>query len=135
MFVRRKSNKSGSLSIYVVDKSRGRYSVVKSFGTVHTEAEADLLENKAREWVREQEGDPETLFDRMDEAQIAATIGLTPFIMKRDYTRYARKYPLKSCMKAVATLKEFDYRGKSNARGEATDADMLSELVSRLLAC
>ena len=75
------------------------------------------------------------LSDRMDEAQIAATIGLNPFIMKRDYTRYARKYPLKSCMKAVATLKEFDYRGKSNARGEATDADMLSELVSRLLAC
>ena len=70
MFVRRKSNKSGSLSIYVVDKSRGRYSVVKSFGTVRTEAEADLLENKAREWVREQEGDPETLFDRMDEAQL-----------------------------------------------------------------
>ena len=77
MFVRRKSNKSGSLSIYVVDKSRGRYSVVKSFGTVRTEAEADLLENKAREWVREQEGDPETLFDRMDEAQLrdyAATL-------------------------------------------------------------
>ena len=75
------------------------------------------------------------LNDRMDETQIASTIGLNPFIMKRDYTRYARKYPLKSCMKAVAILKEFDYRGKSNARGEATDADMLSELVSRLLAC
>ena len=77
MFVRRKSNKSGSISIYVVDKSRGRYTVVKSFGTVRTEAAADLLENKAREWVREQEGDPETLFDRMDEAQLrdyAATL-------------------------------------------------------------
>lgn len=77
MFVRRKTNKSGSLSIYVVDKSRGRYTVVKSFGTVRTEAAADLLENKAREWVREQEGDPETLFDRMDEAQLreyAATL-------------------------------------------------------------
>lgn len=77
MFVRRKTNKSGSLSIYVVDKSRGRYTVVKSFGTVRTEAAADLLENKAREWVREQEGDPETLFDRMDEVQLreyAATL-------------------------------------------------------------
>lgn len=73
--------------------------------------------------------------DRMDEGQTAAATGLNPFIMKRDYTRYARKFPLKSCMKAVATIKEFDYRGKSNARGEATDADMLSELVSRLLAC
>lgn len=72
MFVRRKNNKSGTVSITVVDKSRGRYDVVRSFGTVKTAAEADLLENKAREWVREQEGDPETLFDQMDEAQLRA---------------------------------------------------------------
>lgn len=73
--------------------------------------------------------------ERMGEAETAATIGLNPFIMKRDYTRYARNYPLKSCMKAVSIIKEFDYRGKSNARGEASDADLLSELVSRLLSC
>ncbi|MBO4558212.1 MAG: DNA polymerase III subunit delta [Bacteroidales bacterium] len=72
---------------------------------------------------------------RMPEAEIAATIGLNPFIMRRDYTQYARKYPVKSCMKAVAILKEFDYRSKSNTRGEATDGDLLSELVSRLLVC
>ena len=72
MFVRRKNNPSGSISITVVDKSRGRYDVVRSFGTVKTAAEADLLENKAREWVREQEGDPETLFDQMDEEQLRA---------------------------------------------------------------
>lgn len=77
MFVRRQHNKSGSVSIYVVDKSRGRYDVVKSFGSARTAAEADLLENKAREWVREQEGAPDTLFDQMDEAQLreyAATL-------------------------------------------------------------
>ena len=77
MFVRRKSNPSGSISIYVVDKSRGRYEIVRSFGTARTAAQADLLENKAREWVREQEGDPGTLFDRMDESQLreyAATL-------------------------------------------------------------
>ena len=78
MFVRRKNNKSGSISITVVDKSRGRYDVVRSFGTVRTSAEADLLENKAREWVREQEGDPETLFDRMDEAQLRAYAATLP---------------------------------------------------------
>lgn len=75
------------------------------------------------------------LADRMDEASMAAALGLNPFIMRRDYGRYAHKYPLKSCMKAVATLKEFDYRSKSNARGEASDAELLSELVSRLLSC
>lgn len=72
MFVRRKRNPSGSISIYVVDKSRGRYDVVRSFGTVKTVVEADLLENRAREWVRAQEGDPGTLFDRMDEVQMRA---------------------------------------------------------------
>ena len=51
MFVRRQLNKSGSVSIYVVDKSRGRYDVVKSFGSARTAAGADLLENKAREWA------------------------------------------------------------------------------------
>ena len=70
MFVRRKNNKSGSISITVVDKSRGRYDIIKSFGTVKTAAEADLLENRAREFVREQTGESETLFERMDEAQL-----------------------------------------------------------------
>ena len=77
MFVRRQINKSGSISISVVDKSRGRYEVVKSFGAVKTAAEADLLENRAREFVREQTGEPETLFGGMDEAQLreyAATL-------------------------------------------------------------
>ena len=77
MFVRRRQNQSGSISISVVDKSRGRYAVVKSFGSVWTEEAADLLENKAREWVREQAGEPATLFDNMSEAQLreyAATL-------------------------------------------------------------
>ena len=72
MFVRRKINKSGSISITVVDKSRGRYEVVRSFGTVKTSAEADLLENRAREFVREQTGEPEPLFARMSEPQLRA---------------------------------------------------------------
>ena len=72
---------------------------------------------------------------RMGEGETAAATGLNPYIMKRDWSRYARNYPIKSCMKAIAILKEFDYRSKSNARGEASDGELLSELVSRLLAC
>lgn len=53
-----------------MDKSRGRYEVVRSFGSVRTAAEADLLENKAREFVREQEQEPETLFGRIDAEQL-----------------------------------------------------------------
>ena len=77
MFVRRKINKSGSISIYVVDKSRGRYDIVKSFGAVATSAEADLLENKARQYIRELTGELEMQFGEMDEAELhvyAATL-------------------------------------------------------------
>ena len=70
MFVRRKNNPSGSISVYVVDKSGGRYAIVRSFGTTKSVAEADLLENRAREFVREQTEESETLFARMDEAQL-----------------------------------------------------------------
>ncbi len=73
--------------------------------------------------------------DRLSEADTAAATGLNPFIMRKEWGGYARKYPAKSCMKAIAILKEFDYRSKSNTRGEASDGDLLSELVSRLLAC
>ena len=39
MFVRKKKNRSGSVSIVVVDKSRGRFREVRQFGVAHTEAE------------------------------------------------------------------------------------------------
>ena len=38
MFVRRKRNKAGSVSIQVIDKSHGRYQVLKSFGTGRIES-------------------------------------------------------------------------------------------------
>ena len=62
MFVRRKTNRSGSISVHVVDKSRGGYKVIKTFGTASTVYEADLLENKARQYIRERTGQLESLF-------------------------------------------------------------------------
>ena len=56
MFVRKKKNRSGSVSIVVVDKSRGRFREVRRFGVAHTEAEADALYTQAREWVRRYAG-------------------------------------------------------------------------------
>lgn len=56
MFVRKKKNRSGSLSIVVVDKSRGRFREVRRFGVGHTEAEADALYTQAREWIRRYAG-------------------------------------------------------------------------------
>lgn len=62
MFVRRKTNRSGSISVHVVDKSGGGYKVIKTFGTASTAYEADLLENKARQYIRERTGQLESLF-------------------------------------------------------------------------
>lgn len=55
MFVRRKQNKSGTISIQVVAKVSGKYRVQKSFGSSRDEATLISLERKARQWADEQE--------------------------------------------------------------------------------
>lgn len=70
MFVRRKVNRSGSISVHVVDKSRGGFKVIKTFGTASTAYEADLLEDKARQYIREQTGQLESLFGDPGEDRI-----------------------------------------------------------------
>ena len=56
MFVRKKKNRSGSVSVVVVDKSRGHFREIRQFGVAHTEAEADALYTQAREWIRRYAG-------------------------------------------------------------------------------
>lgn len=51
MFVRRKPNPSGTYSVQVVDKSRGRYVVVRSFGSSSDESELSRLEREAHEFI------------------------------------------------------------------------------------
>ena len=70
MFVRRKINRSGTISVHVVDKSRGAYKVLKVFGPASTAQEADLLENKAREYMQRQTGRMGSLFSDHDEGII-----------------------------------------------------------------
>ena len=56
MYVRRKSNKTGTVSVHVVFKNRGRYKLVRSFGVGRTETEIVRLEEKARQFIRERVG-------------------------------------------------------------------------------
>lgn len=51
MFIRRKRNKSGTFSVQVVKKERGRYVVVRSFGASADEAGLQRLEKSAREYI------------------------------------------------------------------------------------
>ncbi len=52
MFPRKKKNRTGTISVVVVDKSRGGFKEIKSFGVAETEEKADRLYAKASEWVR-----------------------------------------------------------------------------------
>ena len=51
MFVRKKKNRSGSVSIAVVDKSKSCYREIKQFGVAHTEAEISSLVRQANDWI------------------------------------------------------------------------------------
>ncbi|MDR1602269.1 MAG: hypothetical protein LBS42_07570 [Tannerella sp.] len=50
------------MSIQVIDKSSGRYSVLRSFGIGRTEAELQHLEALARQYIAEKTGQSGTLF-------------------------------------------------------------------------
>ena len=55
MFVRRKQNSSGTVSVQVVAKVDGKYRVQKSFGSSRNEAALKSLERQARQWADEHE--------------------------------------------------------------------------------
>lgn len=52
MFVRKKRNRSGTISIVVVSKSHGQFKEVKSFGVAHTESEVENLYQTALHWLK-----------------------------------------------------------------------------------
>jgi len=52
MFVRKKRNKTGTISVVVVDKSNGGFKEIKNFGVAPSEEEADVLYSDALAWVQ-----------------------------------------------------------------------------------
>jgi len=61
MFIRELKNRSGSTSIQIISKARGRYKVVKSFGSATTRQEIDKLILLAKQEI-ERLSDPISLF-------------------------------------------------------------------------
>ena len=51
MYVRRKRNRSGSITVVVVDKSKGKYQEIKVFGTSNDPAEVDRYALEACRWI------------------------------------------------------------------------------------
>ncbi|MGK2861038.1 MAG: IS1634 family transposase [Chitinophagaceae bacterium] len=56
MFVRKKKNKSGVLSVQVIDKSSGSYKLIKTVGSSANESEVEQLVLEAKRWIRQRTG-------------------------------------------------------------------------------
>jgi hypothetical protein len=58
MFVRKKKNPSGVVSVQVVDKSSGKYIVKRTIGSSKDSFLIHLLVGRGHEWIKEQMGQP-----------------------------------------------------------------------------
>ena len=56
MFVRKKKNRSGTISVVVVSKSSGRFKELKTIGITKDDAEVEELVRQGREWISVQAG-------------------------------------------------------------------------------
>lgn len=66
-------------------------------------------------------------------SEILSQLGINPYF-SAEYDQAVRNYPLRKTMKVISLLREYDRRSKSNARGSASDGDLLGELISKILA-
>ncbi len=56
MYIRKKKNKSGSISIQIIDKSTGKYKVIKTIGTSFDTKEVEELYKKGKIWIQNYAG-------------------------------------------------------------------------------
>jgi len=54
MFIRKKKNKSGSISVSIIDKSTGKYKLVKTIGSSFDQEQIELMVLKAKQYLENQ---------------------------------------------------------------------------------
>lgn len=69
----------------------------------------------------------------MSKADRAKLLGVNPYFME-EYDVAARNYPIRRCMKVISLLEEYDFKGKGGGSGEASQGDLLMDLVSKILS-
>ena len=74
MFVRKKTNRSGTISVVVVSKANGKFTEVKKFGVAKSKEEADELYQKAILWLRTHDGQQEFDFNNNRARELEETI-------------------------------------------------------------
>lgn len=62
----------------------------------------------------------------------ARVLGVSPFFF-REYDAAVANYPMRKCMAVISLLAEYDYRSKGGDGGEATQGELLTELVTKIL--
>ena len=73
MFIRKNKNRSGSYSIQIVSKQRGRYKVIKTLGSARSDQEIEFLYQRARQELQRIEGTT-SLFVNRDDAKLESFI-------------------------------------------------------------
>ena len=68
MFVRKKKNRSGTVSVVIADKSSGKFKELKTIGVSSAPDEIVRLEVKARQWIDEYSGQMTLDFDESAQA-------------------------------------------------------------------
>ena len=69
---------------------------------------------------------------KADNATKVQVLGVNPYFMS-EYEAAARNYPMVRCSRIISLLSEYDYKGKGGDVGEATPAELLVELVSKII--
>ena len=64
--------------------------------------------------------------------EVAKVLGVNPYFLK-EYDAALRNYPFQRCQKVISLLCDYDYKGKGGEAGEATPAELLIELVAKIL--
>ncbi len=64
MFVRKKKNKSGVVSVQIIDKSTGKYKVLKTIGSSSKENEIKALYRAGKKWIKDYYGQQELDFNK-----------------------------------------------------------------------
>ena len=65
-------------------------------------------------------------------ADAARILGVNPYFLK-EYDAAVRNYPLQCCRAVISLLCDYDYKGKGGDAGEATPAELLIELITKIL--
>lgn len=59
-------------------------------------------------------------------------LGVNPYFF-REYDMAVANYPVRKCMAVISLLKDYDYKGKGGDAGEASQPELMMELVTKIL--